>query len=525
MANPYVMSVLFVCGLLLVGVLLRATLRPLRAMFVPASVVGGLIGLALIQAGLRAGPGDAVRVGGDLIDLKELNDQFSHWTPEELESISRGPGVSGDIAQVLREAEAAQTTKRFSASQRWSAQISNVIDGWPGLLIAVVFAGLLIERPGKRFSEAVVRAGRQGIVVWIIVVGQVFLGLLATALLVAPFYDVPRPFGQLIETGFAGGHGTAAAMGQVFSQTFNFTVGRDLAFLFATFGLVWGTITGIVLINIGVRRGWVTPRGPQYSAGVAGDRPGGGSIGLSRIRSEIIDPLAFQLCLLAAAFAIGWGMQKLFLLLAGAVADERTMGFVGNIPLFLFTLIGGWTLREGMHLLRIGHLIDPPSINRLTGIAMEFLIVAALATLRIEAAAQYLWPVVLLLAVGAAWCVFCLVWLSPRLLPKEYWFELGLINYGMSTGTTAQGLMLLRIVDPDLETRAAEDYAAGAPLSAPFIGGGVLTVLGIPMALAWGGYWPVIVACAVVMIGLYVAGRMLAKADQEREQRGFEVLP
>ena len=47
----------------------------------------------------------------------------------------------------------------------------------------------------------------------------------------------------------------------------------------------------------------------------------------------------------------------------------------------------------------------------------------------------------------------------------------------MSTGTTANGLALLRIVDKDLESGAAEEYALAAPLSAPFVGGGILTLI------------------------------------------------
>jgi len=46
----------------------------------------------------------------------------------------------------------------------------------------------------------------------------------------------------------------------------------------------------------------------------------------------------------------------------------------------------------------------------------------------------------------------------------------------MSTGTTATGFVLLRLVDPELESGAAEDYALAAPLSSPFIGGGMITV-------------------------------------------------
>ena len=53
--------------------------------------------------------------------------------------------------------------------------------------------------------------------------------------------------------------------------------------------------------------------------------------------------------------------------------------------------------------------------------------------------------------------------LARRMLPSEHWFELGLINYGMSTGTTATGFVLLRLVDPELESGAAEDYCIGGP--------------------------------------------------------------
>ena len=524
MDHPFVISLLLACGLLLAGVVLRATLRPLRAMFIPASVVGGLIGLAIMQAGLRAGEGEPTRRDGDVA--------FTYFADPLLERLVGGipanPNVeSGEIDLQVVGGDA-RRNEPPSQSQAWAAELSNTLDGWPSWLIAVVFAGLLIDKPTKRFGEALTRAARAGVVAWIIILGQVFLGLLACALLIAPFYDVPRPFGQLIEVGMAGGFGTAGAMGEVFRLNYDFPEGRDLGLLFATVGLLYGTLSGIVLINIGVRRGWLRPgAGERLSADAAARhlRVDSAPIGLARVRGEIIDPLAFQLCLLAAAFGVGYAMQQAFLFGIDLVADDRTMGFIGTIPLFLFTLLGGWLVREAMHLVGVGDLIDARSINRLVGIAMELLIVAALVTLRIESATEYLWPVVLLLVVGCAWCAISLAWICRALLPKEYWFELGLINYGMATATTAQGMLLLRIVDPDLESGAAEDYAAAAPLSSPFIGGGVLTVLGIPLALNAVGYWPVIAVLGVVLVGLYVLGRVLKRADEARtEPRGFEVI-
>ena len=535
MSQPYLMSLLFVLGLLGAGFALRAGLRPLRTLFVPASVVGGLLGLCVMQAGLRVGEAKVINHFGDVVIHDELTVVYEPTetgkSHERLDSREKVDYLYAFHPQARGKGKSLMTQRLF-------ADIANTINPWPGLLIAVVFAGLLIERPGKTFREAMVRASRQGVVAWIVILGEVFVGLLAVALLVRPFYpELPLPFGQLIETGFAGGHGTAAAMGSLFTDTYNFPAGRDLAFLFATVGLVYGVVSGIFFVNLGVRRGWLR-RVPvaaeayddpvlRYESRqqettaieipvVSGleNRHNPPPSAFARVRSEVIDPLAFQLVILAAAFAAGFALQQSFLWLASVAAPTRWYEYVDKIPLFLFTLLGGWVVRELMHVCRVGDLIDPPSIHRLTGIAMEILIVAALTNLRIEAAAQYLWPVLLLLGVGFAWTAFCLVYVSPKLLPRDYWFELGLLNYGMSTATTAQGILLLRIVDRDLESGAAEDYAAAAPLSAPFIGGGVLTVLGFPLLLkAWGG-WPVVILLALVLVGLWFVGLRLAAADQ-----------
>ena len=551
MDQPFVMSLLFVLGLLLVGFVLRAGIKPLRLLFVPASVVGGLIGLAVMQGGLRIGEAEVIRGDDGLIVWDEdlwVGEIDEDGSTDVIPDHEVSGTAAGWIEPRLQQGQAAV------ASQYWAAEIANIIDSWPGLLIAVVFAGLLMERPGKKFKEAIVAASRQGIVVWIIVFGQAFVGLLAAALFIAPFYDIPPSFGQLIETGFAGGHGTAAAMGEVFTETQNFPIGQDLAFLFATGGLVYGVISGIFFVNLGVRRGWLRggprrvgpgpPSKPAPSTATASEPDGGPGPTLlgyaeafpqpverggfkipvvsgledradpppsafAKVRAEVIDPFAFQLCIIGVAFFVGWLMQQGFLWAAEAGLPADWQKFVGKIPLFLFTLLGGWLTRELMHVIGFGDLIDGPSIHRITGVAMELLIVAALATLRIEAASKYMMPIIILLVVGFAWCAFCLLFVSRKLLPQSHWFELGLINYGMSTATTAQGVLLLRIVDRDLETDAASDYAAAAPLSAPFIGGGVITVLGLPLALTTLGYWIVLPAMAVVLAGLFVVGWML----------------
>jgi ESS family glutamate:Na+ symporter len=452
-------AALFACVLLMVGAMLRANVRALAMLSIPSSVAGGLIGLALLQGG-RAWP--------------------------------RTVPVAEALGAELRQ--------------------------WPAWLIAVVFAGLLLERPRRRIGDAARGALLAGVYAWIVIVGEIALGLFATWLVILPAFDVPPAFGQLLEAGFAGGHGTAAALGAVFEQNLGFPEGRDLGFFVGTVGLLYGIASGIALVNVGVRRSW--PRrppedGPRRARGRGEPAPDRGTVLARRmpsLRNELRLPALAALCaqaiLVATALAAGVGLQRLVAVATIGAGDTSLLSHLGRLPLFIFAMAGGLALRATLVAVGAGDLIDGPRLKRTVAAVMAVLIVAAVAALRIDAVAGYLAPLALLILLGAAWTVFALVVLAPRLLPREHWFELGLLNYGMSTATTAQGMMLLRLVDPDLETRAAEDYALAVPLSAPFIGGGVIT-FALPLVLTSQAL-PVVAAIAIAAMALlYVVGRAL----------------
>ncbi len=433
---------LFTSALLLIGLFLRARVRVLQVCYVPAAIIGGLLGLAVLQVGRSA------LVSGD-------------WIPEQ------------------------------------SALLVGEFRTWPGWLISVVFAGLFLDKPGRSLSENLGGAARQCIVVWIISLGQVAIGLLAVLLIIQPLGlgpfggDVPVYVSQLIEAGFVGGHGTSAALGRVWERM-GYPEAQDLAFFMATVGLIYSVVSGMVFVNLGVRRGW-TRAGQVRESLVTGVETGSrDSIGLGRVSAEVLDPLVFQGLILGAAFAAGLALQAL----VGLVYD--------GLPLFMFTLLGGWLVRDAMRLLGIADLIDPDTVRRLVAAAMEFLIVAAIASLNLVVVAKAIVPLSVLLVVAFVWTGICLVYVGRRLLPPEHWFELGIINYGMSTGVTATGLMLLRIVDKDLDSGAAENYALGGALSFPFVGGGVLTFAAFPFMIQ--GLGVGITACILVAATLAMFG-------------------
>lgn len=460
---------LFACALLAIGLVARARVRFLRRVHIPAAVVGGIIGLCALQI---------------------------------------ASGVPGRAAE-------------------FCLTVAAELRGWPAPLIAVVFAGLLLERPARRGAAESLRRGvRSATFAWFIILGQLIAGLLVYVAAVRPTHPaVPPSFGQLLEVSWAGGHGSSAAMGEVYAAL-GFPAGRDLAFFLATAGLVYGIVSGLVVVNIALKRGWARARpnpvdsspetvpGPVHRAESPDDARSMPDVGG-------LEPLALQVVLLAAAVGVGYGLQKAFTLSATTLLDwagtpsgKADVGqFVRNVPLFLFTLIGGLIVRQVMTWLRIDGLIHTATIRRLVGVAIEFLVVAAIATIRLDALWAFWLPTTLLVLAGAAWTLFCLLAIAPRLLPRQYWFELGLLNYGFSTANTPQGLMLLRIVDPDLSSGAAEDYALAAPLSAPFIGGGVLTVVVLPIVLQRVPVGWSILGLTATLLALYSLGRLLSRSS------------
>jgi len=522
-------------GLLLLGFVLRAKVKILQRYFIPASVAGGIVGLVAITAlspfRLSVGQQHESALNGQAIGAP-LRQQFEAQGVR----LSEGAACAVEAANAWRVTDGSRSYAVVKSKKRievyelrtgWNGQlIARQLRSWPGWLIAVVFAGLLLERSAKPFRQGLRLAARQGIVVWIIIVGEIAIGLLATWL-VNPTDEtgqpVPASFGQLIEVGFAGGHGTAAAMGNVYEESLGFDQGRDLGFLFATAGLVFGVISGIVYVNLAVRRRWTRDSDAkvQLLSGLEARRDPQ-PVAFGRVRPEVIDPLVFQSLIVAVAFMAGIGLQFAIMktipwlaMIGGAndQARDQIVKYAGNMPLFMFTLFGGLMVREAMHHLKIGDLMDPPSQHRITGAAMEFLIVAAISAMKIHVLVAFGAPVALLLVLGFAWTGFCLLFVARRLLPKAYWFELGILNYGMSTGTTAQGMMLLRIIDKDLESGAAEDYALAAPLSAPFIGGGVLTLVALPSLLEHVSAGWVGVALCVCVVVLFLAGVRLAGSE------------
>ncbi|MDR7867475.1 MAG: sodium/glutamate symporter [Sporomusaceae bacterium] len=373
----------------------------------------------------------------------------------------------------------------------------------PGRLIDIVFACVFLGTIVPSVKQIWQYAGPQLVYSWFVVACQWIVGIGLTYFIIQPIWNIPAFVGTIIEIGWVGGHGTAGGMAVVF-KNLGFPEGGDLGLTSATVGLVVGIIVGMIYINIAVRKGYtsVLESPDQIKTGnLSGILPPDQEkvIAKSRITTDSIEPFALHLGLIGISVIIGWYM------LQGLTALHPKFN---SVPLFPLAMIGGVIIQLVANITKTDGLINRQVVERIQGTALDFLVVAAVASIKVPVVIKYAIPLLILMA-GALVLMHIVTWyLAPRIFPDS-WFERGIAEYGALCGVLAVGLMLLRVVDPDLKTAAPKAFAFERPFFSPFVGGGLVTAV-VPIFVHELGALAVIgasAALAVALMGLaYLCG-------------------
>jgi len=434
-----VMSYCALCLLLVLGKGIRTLIPLLQKLYLPSSIIGGILGLVCLNAG-----------GGIL--------------PTE-----------------------------------WST-------GWaaiPGFLINIVFATLFIGRSFPKIGGIRRSVASQLCFGQIMAWGMYVVGLGITALILVPCFHVPPVFGNLLEIGFEGGHGTVGGLSSTFEEL-GWDAGTALGYTTATIGMVIGIVVGMALINFAVRRKQVknirsfeelTDAEQKGFYPVNAQPPAG----KQTVLCDSIDSLAWHVAVVGLAVLIGYGMKQLLVVLETALPESvRSLAILRSIPLFPLCMLGGLLLQWLLSVSHLDNLVDFGQIQRIGGASLDFLVVSAVATIRLDFIVQFWMPLTILLAVGVAWALFGALVLAPRMFTDD-WFERMICEFGQYTGVTATGLLLLRTVDPESKTSAPTAFGCKQLLHEPIMGGGVWTSMAVPLVIRFGAV-PVVVISAVAMI-------------------------
>jgi ESS family glutamate:Na+ symporter len=328
---------------------------------------------------------------------------------------------------------------------------------YAGILIAFIFGALPLT------SKKVKGGGAIGSM-WAysqagMLLQWAFGGLLGL-LILNHFWPLSAGFGISMPSGFCGGHGTAAAIGQSFA-TLGHSEILTLAMTAATVGVVAAVILGLLIVRWGTKRHHASFLS-DYSELPHELRTGllplesRESMGQSSTSSISIDSLTFNFIIVTVIALGGYGVSKL--------VSYFVSGF--ELPVFSCAFIVGLLIKNVFDRTRVSDYVCPSTVGHISGTFTDLLVAFGIASIKLSVVVEYIGPLSILLLSGLL-VTLLYVLIMGRLLMREHWFEKALFTWGWFTGTMAMGIALLRIVDPRMQSRALDSYALAYLFIAP----------------------------------------------------------
>jgi ESS family glutamate:Na+ symporter len=200
----------------------------------------------------------------------------------------------------------------------------------------------------------------------------------------------------------SGGHGTGAAWGQKFAETFGLAAAPGIALAAATFGLVMGGIIG----------------GPVAHRLIERLRAAGAPLGVTKAEALPHDAaaasgaftpqrLTVTILLIATSVALGTALSRL--------AENPTF----TLPAFVWTLFVGAALRNALGLAKL-HEIDGEALTFAGTVALSLFLAMALMSLRLWELAALALPMFVILALQAAGVALFTTLVTFRVMGSNY---------------------------------------------------------------------------------------------------------
>jgi len=190
--------------------------------------------------------------------------------------------------------------------------------------------------------------------------------------------------------------------------------------------------------------------------------------------------------------------------------SEFLKNFIEQLPLFFLVIVVSFFLRGIFFIYFKKEESIFVGIKIFTGIVLDLLILSAIATMNLSIIIKSIDIVVIYSLGGILTSLFAFI-ISPFFVDEHP--EISLINYGMATGTTATGLMLLnsyKTINDKSSQQAILVYGSAAPMSAPFIGGGMISLL-IPLLIKNGFFYLLFITLFIMLVVLIIANLSLKK--------------
>ncbi len=259
--------------------------------------------------------------------------------------------------------------------------------------------------------------------------------------------------GLLLPMGFGQGTGQALNFGTMFENNYDFAGGAHFGLSIAAIGFIVACLVGVLHINIMKRRGKIIIKKESADFVYHEQISSPNEIPLT----ESVDKFSIQIVLILLVYFITFlFMDGLFRLTGANIVTDLIWGFnfiLGTIFAILIKQLFKFFKKINV----MTH--DYPNnylLNRISGSLFDFMIISGIAAIEIGVLKSLIAPLVLICVIGTIVTYFYVLKTTRYLFP-DYSEEAFLSLFGMLTGTASTGMILLREVDKNFETPAADN--------------------------------------------------------------------
>ena len=257
--------------------------------------------------------------------------------------------------------------------------------------------------------------------------------------------------GVLLPFGYGQGTGQALNYGGIYENQFGFVGGKTFGLTIAALGFLSASLGGVFHLVMLRRTGKIAPRT---------EKPEHLNTEVIQKENEIpmqesVDKLTVQIALVVGAYMISYFMMcGLGRLLPGM----RSVIFGFN---FLLGVLSATLVRTVLKFLNKKRILRREQINdflmtRTSNFFFDLMVVAGVAAIRLDILENY-WGIILIMGIAGLICTYNYNYFVAKTLFPAYQEEQFLTMYGMLTGTASTGVILLREIDSEFKTPAADN--------------------------------------------------------------------
>ena len=271
---------------------------------------------------------------------------------------------------------------------------------------------------------------------------------IVAALLVKDFFNAA---GILLPFGYGQGTGQAMNYGNIFETDYGFAGGKSFGLTIAALGFLSASIGGVIHLTILKKRGRLKIADANAQNAQANADAGDKKLPMK----ESVDRLTVQIALIFTAYMLAY----LFMLGLGALLPGmKSVVFGFN---FLLGVLTATLVKLFMNFLRKKNVLkkdyaDAFLMTRASNFFFDLMIVAGIAAIRFSVLERY-WGVILIMGVVGLVITYIYNRIVAKTLFPEYAEEQFMVMFGMLTGTASTGVILLREIDGNFATPAADN--------------------------------------------------------------------